>query len=315
MPENQPQSDPFKDSSVAVSVVIPCFNHAPFLEAAIASVRAQTRQPQEIIVVDDGSSDGSAHIARELGVTVLEQTNSGPSAARNAGIRAASGDVIVFLDADDLMREDCIEARVKLLQSQDGVGMVVGAFDLVDAEGQKLPFPTQLPSEREVIDEREALRLMNCPTCGLLVRSSVFQAVGGFDESLRIGEDSELLLRVSRKYKCLVDPEPRAYYRQVDQSLSRDYVLWFDSFRTVIGKQKAGLAGSASLASLTCDRVFGKMLKDRAGGSFGSQVRAALKRRPVLAFYFGLWVARAAYNRALWAMGKGPLRKRAMPSE
>ena len=91
-----------------ISVVIPCYNQARYLADAIRSVREQTHQPIECIVVDDGSTDRTSEVAAELGARVLHQPNGGVSAARNAGLSAARGELVVFLDADDVLLRDAL---------------------------------------------------------------------------------------------------------------------------------------------------------------------------------------------------------------
>ena len=86
-----------------VSVVIPCYNQARYLPDAIRSVREQTHQALECIVVDDGSADRTSGVAAELGAHVIHQANGGVSAARNAGLSVARGELVVFLDADDVL--------------------------------------------------------------------------------------------------------------------------------------------------------------------------------------------------------------------
>src|SRR5262245_14329418 len=95
-----------------VTVVIPCYNQAHFLGAALNSISSQTYRAIETIVVDDGSTDDSGSVARAHGVRVLPQANQGVSAARNAGLRAASGDFVVFLDADDELMSHAVQSGV-----------------------------------------------------------------------------------------------------------------------------------------------------------------------------------------------------------
>jgi glycosyltransferase involved in cell wall biosynthesis len=95
-----------------VSVVIPCYNQAHFLSEAIESVASQTYEPTETIVVDDGSTDDTSHVADVHGVRCVRQENRGLAEARNTGLRASSGDMLLFLDADDLLAPDAIDAGV-----------------------------------------------------------------------------------------------------------------------------------------------------------------------------------------------------------
>ena len=104
-------------SHPSVSVVIPMYNDAEVVSEALDSVFAQTHQPSEIIVIDDGSSDDSASVVSGLGrdLTLLKQKNAGPAAARNAGINAASSEWIAFLDADDVWLEDRLASQLSVL--------------------------------------------------------------------------------------------------------------------------------------------------------------------------------------------------------
>src|SRR5687768_12090324 len=95
-----------------VSIVIPCYNQARYLPAALASVRRQGYQPIECLVVDDGSTDDTAALAASLGARVISRPNGGVSAARNAGLAAARGELVVFLDADDELLPDAVAAEV-----------------------------------------------------------------------------------------------------------------------------------------------------------------------------------------------------------
>ena len=115
--------------SAGVSVVIPCFNYGKFLGAAIDSVLAQTHAAREIIIVDDGSTDASAEVARGYGapVTLISRPNGGISAARNTGIREASAELLGFLDADDLWTSDKLERQVEALSRDPGAGLRVRA--------------------------------------------------------------------------------------------------------------------------------------------------------------------------------------------
>src|SRR5437667_12630279 len=110
-----------------VSVVIPCYNGERYLAEAIESVLAQRYEPLEIIVVDDGSTDRSAEVARHFGdaVQYVCQPHAGAAAARNRGVGLATGDLIAFLDADDVWTEGRLARQVQVLEADPSVGMVM----------------------------------------------------------------------------------------------------------------------------------------------------------------------------------------------
>jgi len=161
---------------VNVAVIIPCWNAGRLLQEAVASVAAQTLQPTRIIVVDDGSTDGSAEAARaNPAVTVVRQSRSGPAVARNAGIAAAGADadLFAFLDADDLWPPDSLSVRVAALREAgaDGsFGVVEEFLDPVDLDRPVRP--------------KSAARLPSA----ILVTQEAVARVGEFDSSVGSGE-------------------------------------------------------------------------------------------------------------------------------
>src|SRR5213592_2920150 len=124
-----------------VSVIIPCHNHAHLLPAAIDSALAQTYPEVEVVVVNDGSGDDTSDVAKQYGskVTLVEQLNSGLSAARNAGIGAAKGEFFVLLDADDALLPCCIGSRMQHMLADEEVGIVTGYYREIDEAGEVLP--------------------------------------------------------------------------------------------------------------------------------------------------------------------------------
>ena len=165
-----PDSGPQPASPPLVSVVIPAWNAAAFLEDALASVAAQDYQPIEAIVVDDGSVDGTSEVARSFrpAVTLIEQLHAGIGAARNTGIAAACGEYLAFLDADDLWTPSSLSLRLSALQERSA--------DIV--YGQVIEF-------RGGVDSPPATGLL--PGAALL-RASAFRRVGPFRTDLRVGE-------------------------------------------------------------------------------------------------------------------------------
>lgn len=185
-----------------VSVVIPTYNRSRSVINAINSVLVQTREAAEIIVVDDGSSDGTEAILRDYfgsGIRLVRQENKGVSAARNAGIKNAKHELIAFLDSDDLWTPEKLERQVPLMNSADVVLSATNwsyessaflAFDELnlDSGTHRLDDPLLL------LSRFEGHRLW-LPTW--IARRSALLRVGGFDERMRVAEDSRLLFRLA----------------------------------------------------------------------------------------------------------------------
>lgn len=182
-----------------VSVVTPCFNAAEFIDATIASLQAQSLTDWEMVVVDDGSSDGSPQRVEACGdarVRLLRQANAGPSAARNAGIAAARSEYIAFLDADDLALPQRLAAQAAVLDADPALAVVASGFTWIDAAGAPLPSPHswQYPFDLNALRDW----LFDCPLVpsATMIRRAAWQAVGGFDPALRGGEDWHFWLRL-----------------------------------------------------------------------------------------------------------------------
>ena len=171
--------------SGGVSVVIPVFNGERYLAAALESVAGQTRPPQEIIVVDDGSRDGSSAVARAFaGVRYVAQEHRGQSAARNHGAALARGEYLAFLDADDLWVGDKLERQLAVLTTDPNVDAVFGwaaqFLDPATASPADLllrpPMPAQLPGT-------------------MMIRRTAFDRVGGYRSDWMVGEVVEWYAR------------------------------------------------------------------------------------------------------------------------
>jgi glycosyltransferase involved in cell wall biosynthesis len=197
-----------------VSVVIPSYNVARFLPQALESVRAQTRPVEEIIVVDDGSSDGSLEIARQFGATCLcTPRNGGPGAARNVGVRAAGGDVVAFLDGDDFWEPSHCAAMVALLERFPEAAVAFGRVRKHGGETRahdpEIDVPGGVPT-----DALLPLVIYNTvPQSGAVVRRAALLEVGGYDEGMRYSEDFDLWLRLARRHPFVSTQETTANYR------------------------------------------------------------------------------------------------------
>lgn len=193
----------------AVSVVVPCFNAAPYLGATLRSVLDQTRPPAEIIVVDNGSTDGSPEIAEAFGpvLRLLRETRKGASAARVAGAAEARGEALMFLDADDLIDPDTLEALAgTLARHPDAVaicpwrrlewaGPPEGPFP-GHAAGAWLPAPASCAKRRPGDDDLAAwLSGWWHPPCSVLWSRPAYLRSGGFDPGIPVNNDGDVMMR------------------------------------------------------------------------------------------------------------------------
>ena len=176
--------------AVRVSVVIPAYNAAPFLPRCLQSVFAQTLKPEEVIVVDDGSTDNTAALAAELGATVIRRPNGGISAARNTGIQQATSEWIALLDADDLWAPEKLERQVACIRPETVLVYTgIQIFDDRDVRG-----------DQPAIDADSAVKMLRyrnpiTPSSALVNRQVVLQ-IGGFLEGIDGCEDWEMWLRL-----------------------------------------------------------------------------------------------------------------------
>lgn len=198
-----------------VSVVIPCYNAAPFLRQTIESALNQTYLPLEVIVVDDGSTDDSAAIAGSYGppVRVIHQKNSGESVARNHGIDRAQGRWIALLDADDVWMPDKLR-RLKEAFEETNDSTIVCIYSDFFLFGTRNHPHVQKPEYHAANDYRVQMLLdWSVPTITALVRRDVAEQVR-FPENIRHGEDPIFFLMVREKGRFLRIAEPLAGYRK-----------------------------------------------------------------------------------------------------
>lgn len=174
------------ESSRLVSAIIPVYNCEQYLAEAIESVLAQTYRPLEIIVVDDGSTDQSANIARSYKeIQYIYQPNQGVSVARNTGLAAAQGEFIAFLDADDVWLPNKLKVQVEYLTEHSHIEFTICRMqNFVDPMVNFPPGATNVPLMREQIQLNATV-----------ARREVFNRVGGFDPSYRIAQDFDWVTR------------------------------------------------------------------------------------------------------------------------
>ncbi len=205
-------------SGELVSVVMPCFNARPFVEQAVRSALRQDYGNVELIVVDDGSSDGSREILARLAseysgqMTVLQQNHQGPYPARNTGLQHARGTLVAFLDADDYWSPDCLGKLDRALQTAQADLAYCGWQNVGEGAPGKNPY---VPPEYEKSDT-VTLFLKGCPwpIHAALLRRSVLERVNGFSTRMFSSMDYDLWLRILAVTRNIVRvPEVLAFYR------------------------------------------------------------------------------------------------------
>ncbi len=240
-----------------VSVIIPNYNHARFLGGAIRSVLEQTYRPVEVIVVDDGSTDNSGEVAAAFGdqIRYIYQTNAGLSAARNTGLRAAKGELIGVLDADDMYEPNFLETLVTALQADPQADGVYCGYQFVDEANNPLPQIENRPVSPA--DLYPALLDGNffVPE-SVFLRRRVYDAVGFFDESLRACEDWDVWLRAAKQFRLIHSPHILTRHRVLAGSMSTDPLRMLTARLAVLKKHVGEEPASAGTSIV--HRAYGR---------------------------------------------------------
>ncbi len=209
-----------------VSVIIPAYNAAGVLSEALASVLAEATPDVEVVVVDDGSTDGTARLLDRYAPRVrsIRLANGGPGRARNAGVATTRAPLVAFLDADDRWLPGSLHRRLAALDAEPAAALVYGTVRYVDADGEPMAFdPMAYKARRGMRRSGWVLRSLFwhnfIHTSTVVVRRAVLEAVGGFDERREVIEDYDLWLRIAAGWPIAFVPEPVALYRWSPHSL------------------------------------------------------------------------------------------------
>ena len=201
-----------------ITVIIPTYNCERYIGETVESVLAQTYPIHEVIVVDDGSTDATERVLASYGsrIRYIRQANAGPPVARNTGLERATGDLIALLDSDDLWTPTKIERQVEYLCRHPDCALVYTDMKTFDdtgiiEESVKVSRNLTLPSGH-IFPQVFAETLFQ--TSAVLMRKSCVDAVGGFDATLRMGDDYELFLRLAHQFELGYVDEPLVLYRQ-----------------------------------------------------------------------------------------------------
>jgi len=229
------------EATPAVSVVIPAYNAAWCVRRAVDSVLAQTSSDFELIVVDDGSTDDTAAVLNIYGdrLRIVRKPNGGLSSARNAGIDAARGRYVAFLDADDWWLPEKLERQVALMEADPALVFCSTAARIESPEGEQLG---EWACAHSPLPTLEAIFATNAHVAGsgsaVLARRDAFARSGGFDETLRSLEDIDMWMRLAAigGYACV--PQALAVILKRPGSMSGNLDVMRDAAITVMRKNR-----------------------------------------------------------------------------
>lgn len=210
-----------------VTVVIPAYNGAAFIGKALESVLSQSRPADQIIVVNDGSTDQTAAVLQAYAeqIQIIEQPNLGVAAARNQGLSAAEGELIAFLDQDDLLLPDKLKLQVDCLEQHPRAGILHSGWRLVDAAGQKLS-DVEPWHDLPILDAVGWIRRMPVLFSAMLFRRDWLLRVGGLNSQFKQVSDVELIQRlVLAGCESVWLPQITVLYRQHSANDSRNTLV------------------------------------------------------------------------------------------
>lgn len=219
-----------------VSIIVPAYNAERYLRETLESALAQTHSDTEVIVVNDGSSDGTPDILRAYGakLQVVDQQNRGLAAARNAGAAIARGEWLAFLDADDLWVPSKLE--VQLEEAGDCALVYSDRLNI----GHRGSFPELQSTIEEMFDGDVFERLLTygnvLTASSVIVRTDVYRSLGGFEESLPAAEDWDLWIRVAERHRIKLCRLPLVHYRMHAESLSGNPMKMWSSRLSVLSR-------------------------------------------------------------------------------
>ncbi len=210
-----------------VSVVIPSFNHAPYIDKAVDSVLRQSVDDLELIVIDDGSTDRSLDYlqsVRDPRFRLIPQANAGAHMAINRGLEMARGDFLAILNSDDVFHPRRLEKCIAALNG--GVDLVASWLEIIDEKGRilgvkegwnnMLPWPIEMPRSQSANANVFALHLLAsnfvATTSNVVFTRRLYETVGGM-RNLRFAHDWDFLLRCARQFRCALLEEPQLQYR------------------------------------------------------------------------------------------------------
>lgn len=205
-----------------ISVIIPVYNGEKYIKETIQSIQSQSYPIHEVVIINDGSTDGTQKIIHELikefsNIIYLNQENAGPAKARNYGIKKSTGEYIAFCDADDIWESNKIEQQVKIFETDLDIALVCTGMSFFGSRSGNF-----ISKEKE-ISTRKLLWENSIPNSSVVMKKSVVENIGFFNETQNFFsiEDYEYWLRISNQYKIVAIQELLVHYRIHDNQISK----------------------------------------------------------------------------------------------
>ena len=251
---------------VKVSIIVPCFNAEPWIAQTINSCLSQTHPSFEVIVIDDGSTDRSASIVRAFGdrVRLVQTPNRGGNAARNLGLLHARGDLVQYVDADDLISSEHLQRTAAVLED--------AAVDICYEDWQRIvetPAGEWVPDKVEVTGGHPDMvaHLLALggfpPPCAILYRKSALNSVQGWDENLTSAQDWDLNLRLAiagRRFGYL--PGTSSLYRRpLAETVSKNADRWYSNINRCLDRSRKVLESTGQLSPVRSDSLSQTLIK------------------------------------------------------
>lgn len=290
------------DRAPTIAIVVVCYNQARFLDDALRSALSQSLVADDVILVDDGSTDDTAAVAAGYpSVRYLRQANAGLSAARNAGLASTSADFVLFLDSDDVLERGALASAAPALLRPSRRAFVYGGYREVSED--RTSFAVHPPVVTDTVFD-DLLRMGNFIAMHgtVLYDAEILRVSGGFDVGLRSCEDFDVYLRLARAHPVGTYSSIAAEYRRHGESLSRDMLSMIETARSVLerhaddrSKRVAARQGMAAMTAYYGEQFWsaaiGRLSRREFRASLGILV-PLIKRPRFWALLFGnvpLW--------------------------
>lgn len=285
-PDRSQQLDATRQA-MGVSIVIICYQQGEYLADAIRSAKEQTRPADEIIVVDDGSTDQTREVAGGFPeVGYVWQENAGLSAARNAGMRASKNAHLIFLDADDRLLPNAVETGLACLSANPECAFAYGSFCRIDRAGART-FTHHVAAYQDAYEQLLRINFIAAHST-VIYRKAALEAAGGFDPALEACEDYDVYLRLTRQFPVACHSDVVTEIRHHDSNMSGDPARMLKAAIDVIGSNAREGTGDACRAGRAFwRRHYGPPLLGRiATGIRGGRFDRQLLRRLSVAFRY-----------------------------